>query len=202
MIETIEVAKRDVLGSRAMIKIREKGQIPAILYGHGEANVCLTVSLDTINSLIKHGTKLVTLTGGISETALLRSVQWSSMGDNIIHVDFARVSQTEEVEVVLPIRLHGEVKSGQVRFMTHEILVRCSAMKIPEYLVCEIATLRLGQSLHVSELSLPEGATAVTPGSVVIVQIAAAAGEAAADAAEGTVEPELIRKEKAADAAS
>jgi len=201
MIETIEVAKRDVLGSRAMIKIREKGNIPAILYGHGQENVCLTVSLDTVNSLIKHGTKLVTLTGGISDTALLRSVQWSTLGDQIIHVDFARVSQTEDVEVVLPIRLHGEVKVGQIRFMTHEIVVRCSAMKIPEYLVCEIAALRLGQSLHVSELLLPDGAIAVTPGSVVIVQIAAAAGEAA-EAAEGTIEPELIRKEKAADAAS
>ena len=130
MIETIEVAKRDVLGSRAMIKIREQGLIPAILYGHGQENVCLTVSLDTVNSLIKHGTKLVTLTGCVVDTALLRSVQWGSMGDRIIHVDFARVSQTEEVEVVLPIRLHGEVNSGQLRFMTHEILVRCSAMKM------------------------------------------------------------------------
>ena len=201
MIETIEVAKRDVLGSRAMIKIREKGLIPAILYGHGEENVCLTVSLDTVNSLIKHGTKLVTLTGGVADTALLRSVQWSSMGDHIIHVDFARVSQTEDVEVVLPIRLHGEVTSGQLRFATHEILVRCSAMNIPEYLVCEIGGLKIGQSIHVSELKLPEGAAAVTPGSVVIVQVAAASGEAATDT-DAAAEPELIRKEKAADAAS
>jgi len=203
MIESIEVAKRDVLGSRAMIKIREKGLIPAILYGHGQENVCLTVSLDTVNSLIKHGTKLVTLTGDVSDTALLRSVQWSSMGDHIIHVDFARVSQTEDVEVVLPIRLHGETTAGgQLRFVTHEIQVRCSAMKIPEYLLCEIGSLRVGQSIHVSELTLPEGAEALTPGSVVIVQMAAVAGEAAADGTASTAEPELIRKEKAAEAAS
>jgi len=203
MIETIEVVKRDVLGSRAMIKIREKGHIPAILYGHGEANVCLTVSLDTVNGLIKHGTKLVNLTGGASETALLRSVQWSSMGDQVIHVDFARVSQSEDVEVVLPIRLHGEISGGgQLRFMSHEISIRCSAMKIPEYLVCEIGALRVGQSIHVSALTLPEGAVAVTPGSVVIVQVAAVAGEAAADGSDSSVEPELIRKEKAAESAS
>jgi large subunit ribosomal protein L25 len=152
--------------------------------------------------LIKHGTKLVTLTGGVSDTALLRSVQWSSMGDQIIHVDFARVSQTEDVEVVLPIRLHGEITSGQLRFASHEIVIRCSAMKIPEYLVCEIGSLKIGQSIHVSELKLPEGATAVTQGSVVIVQVVAAAGETAADGADAVAEPELIRKEKAADAAS
>ena len=203
MIESIEVAKRDVLGSRAMIKIRKKGLIPAILYGHGQENVCLTVSLDTVNSLIKHGTKLVTLTGEVADTALLRSVQWSNMGDRIIHVDFARVSQTEDVEVLLPIRLHGEtIAGGQLRFVTHEILIRCSAMKIPEYLLCEIGSLRLGQSIHVSELMLPEGAVAVTPGAVVIVQVAAAAGEAAGDGTDNSAEPELIRKEKAAEAAS
>lgn len=205
MIETIEVAKRDVLGSRAMIKIRERGLIPAILYGHGEENVCLTLPLETVNNLIKHGTKLVSLTGGVVDTALLRSVQWSSMGDRVIHVDFARVSQTETVEVTLPIHLHGEAPgaqsaAGQLRFVTHEIVVRCPAASIPEYLVCEIGSLQLGQSIHVNELKLPEGASPVTPGSIVIVQVAVASGEAAPADTSGQVEPELIRKEKSAEA--
>jgi len=205
MIETIAVAKRDVLGSRAMIKIREKGLIPAILYGHGEENVCLTVSLDTVNSLIKHGTKLVSLTGDVVDTALLRSVQWSSLGDRVIHVDFARVSQTEDVEVTIPIHLHGEAPgalsaAGQLRFVTHEITIRCPAAKIPEYLVCEVGALQLGQSIHVSELKLPEGASPVTPGAIVIAQVAVAAGEAGTDALGIQIEPELIRKEKPAEA--
>lgn len=205
MIETIEVAKRDVLGSRAMIKIRERGLIPAILYGHGEENVCLTLPLETVNNLIKHGTKLVSLTGGVVDTALLRSVQWSSMGDRVIHVDFARVSQTETVEVTLPIHLHGEAPgaqsaAGQLRFVTHEIVVRCPAASIPEYLVCEIGSLQLGQSIHVSELKLPEGASPVTPGSIVIVQVAVASGEAAPTDTSAPAEPELIRKEKSAEA--
>jgi large subunit ribosomal protein L25 len=205
MIETITVKNREAKGSRAMIKIRESGSIPAILYGHGEENVCLTVSLDTVNGLIKHGTKLVNLTGDINDTALLRAVQWSSMGDHIIHVDFARVSQTETVEVSIPIHLHGEApgaltSAGQLRFATHEITIRCPAASIPEYLVCEIGGLQLGQSIHVNELPLPAGATAVTPGSVVIVQVASQGG-AAADAGLATsIEPELIRKDKQAEA--
>ncbi len=207
MIETIEVAKRDVLGSRAMIKIREKGLVPAILYGHGEENVCLTLPLDTVNNLLKHGTKLVSLTGAVVDTALLRSVQWSSMGDHVIHVDFARVSQTEDVEVTMPIRLHGEAPgantaAGQLRFVTHEIVIRCPARSIPEYLVCEIGSLQLGQSIHVSELTLPAGATAITPGAMVIVQVISQSTDADADTAATGAEPELIRKEKAADAAT
>jgi large subunit ribosomal protein L25 len=205
MIETIEVAKRDVLGSRAMIKIREKGLIPAILYGHGQENVCLTVSLDAVNNLIKHGTKLVSLSGDIVDTALLRAVQWSSMGDHVIHVDFARVSQTEDVEVTIPIHLHGEAPgalsaAGQLRFMTHEIVIKCPAALIPEYLVCEIGALQLGQSIHVSDLTLPPGATTITPASIVIAQVAVAAGDAAAAALASQIEPELIRKDKPAEA--
>jgi large subunit ribosomal protein L25 len=90
--------------------------------------------------------------------------------------------------------------AGQLRFVTHEITIRCPAAKIPEYVTCEIGSLQLGQSVHVSDLSLPEGAVAVTPGSIVVAQVAVATG---ADAPEATLtagEPVLIRKEKAADA--
>ena len=205
MIETIEVKKRDTKGSRAMIKIRQSGSIPAILYGHGEENVCLTVSLDTVNKLIKHGTKLVKLRGEITETALLRSVQWSSMGDYIIHVDFARVSQTETVVVTVPVHLHGEAPgamsaAGQLRFVSHEISIRCPAVKIPEYITCEIGQLQLGQAVHVNELKLPEGVEAVTPGSIVVAQVVVAAGADTETTLPTSAEPELIRKEKATEA--
>jgi len=205
MIETIEVKKRDTKGSRAMVKIRESGAIPAILYGHGEENVCLSVSLDTINNLIKHGTKLVNLRGDITDTALLRAVQWSSMGDYIIHVDFARVSQTETVVVTVPVHLHGEAPgamsaAGQLRFVSHELSVRCPASKIPEFITCEIGHLQLGQAVHVNELKLPEGVVPVTPGSIVVAQVVAAAGADVEPSVPTAAEPELIRKEKATEA--
>jgi large subunit ribosomal protein L25 len=205
MIETIEVKKRDAKGSRAMIKIRQSGSIPAILYGHGEENICLSVSLDTVNNLIKHGTKLVNLRGDISDTALLRSVQWSSMGDYIIHVDFARVSQTETVVVTVPVHLHGEApgamsSAGQLRFVAHEISIRCPAVKIPEFVTCDISHLQLGQAVHVNELKLPEGVSPVTPGGMVVAQVAVAAGTDVEASMPTSAEPELIRKEKPTEA--
>ena len=57
MIETIEVKNRDVLGSWKVRKLRAAGQIPAILYGHGEANIPLSVSRETVAKLLKHGSK-------------------------------------------------------------------------------------------------------------------------------------------------
>ena len=129
------------------------------------------------------------------------------MGDHIIHVDFARVSQSETVDVPVPIHLHGEApgalsSAGQLRFVTHEIQIRCPAASIPEFLVCDIGSLQLGQSIHVSELKLPEGATAITPGGVVIVQVASQSAVTYEVAAVTGAEPELIRKEKPAEAGS
>ncbi len=202
MIETIEVQKRDDLGSWKMRKLRASGFIPAVLYGHGEANVCLSVKVESVLTLVRHGSKLVSLTGAISDTALLREVQWDSMGSEIVHLDFARVSQTELVEVSLPIHIHGEapgaIGSGQLRFVTHEVTIRCPAASLPEFLTVDIGQLQLGHSIHVNEMKLPEGATPVTPGSVVIVQVVAQA-QSADDAAAAVAEPELIRKEKAAE---
>jgi large subunit ribosomal protein L25 len=200
MIETIQVKKRDVVGSWNVRKLRATGQIPANLYGHGEANLNLSVATETVNKLLKHGTKLVSLTGDVTDTALLREVQWDSLGSYVVHLDFTRVSQTELVEISLPVHLHGEapgaVGSGQLRFVTHEVTIRCPAASLPEFLTVEIGQLQLGQAIHVNEMKLPEGASAVTPGSVVIVQVVAAAGEADDAAAAAVVEPELIRKEK------
>lgn len=175
MIESIEVQKRDVIGSWNVRKLRAGGLVPCILYGHGEDNVCLSVRIETVLSLVRHGTKLVSLTGAVTDTALLREVQWDSMGSEIVHLDFARVSQSELVEVSLPIHLHGEapgaVGAGQLRFVTHDITIKCPAASIPEFLTVDISSLMLGKSIHVSEMKLPEGATAVTPGSVVIAQV-------------------------------
>lgn len=177
MIETIEVQKREVLGSWKVRKLRAEGLVPAILYGHGEANICLSVKIESVLSLVRHGSKLVSLTGAITDTALLRDVQWDSMGSEIVHLDFARVSQTELVEVSLPIHLHGEapgaVGAGQLRFLTHEVTIKCPALSIPEFLTVDISQLLLGKSIHVNEMKLPEGASAVTPGSVVVVQVVA-----------------------------
>ncbi len=203
MIETLEVVKREAQGSWNVGKLRATGYVPAILYGHGEENVCLSIRKEAVAALIKHGSKLVSLTGSIKDTALLREVQWDTFGSHVIHLDLARVSQSETVEVTLPVQLHGEIAAaggGQLRFATHEITIRCPAASIPDHLTVEIAGLQLGAAIHVSEVKLPAGATPVTLGSVVVVQVVAPAGSSD-DAAAVAVEPELIRKEKA-DAAA
>ncbi len=198
--ETLKVKTRDGLGSNASRKLRQTGHVPANLYGHGEANLNLAVSADELGNIIKHGTKLVALTGAINDTAILREVQWDTFGVDILHVDFTRVSQAESVEVTLPVHLHGEApgssEGGMLVFAAHELTIRCPAGSIPEHLEVNISKLHVGDSIHANEVELPSGAEMVTPDLQVVVQINKASGDDALDAAEESVEPELIRKAK------
>ncbi len=202
MIETIEVKSREAVGTSRVRKLRASGLVPAVLYGHGQENVNLAIAKEAVNTVIRHGSKMLALTGDIQDTALLREVQWDAYGVEILHVDLARVSKDEAVEITLPVELHGEApglsEGGQLKFTTHELTIRCPAGSIPEHLVVSIASLHLGQSVHANEVPLPEGASMITPSSVVVVQIAQPTA-AAEETAAGATEPELIRKEKASD---
>ncbi len=202
MIETIEVKTRQAVGSSRVSKLRAQGLIPAVLYGHGQENMNLAIAKESVASVIKHGTKLLALTGDVQDTALLREVQWDAFGISVLHVDLARVSKDEAVEVTLPVELHGEApglsEGGQLKFTTHELTIRCPAGSIPEHIVISLSNLHLGQSVHANEVQLPAGASMVTPGSVVVVQIALPVAVGEETAATGS-EPELIRKEKPED---
>lgn len=198
--ETLEVKKREGVGSSASKKLRQNGDVPANLYGHGEANVNLAVKADAINNIIKHGAKLVSLTGDIKDTAILREVQWDAFGVEVLHVDFTRVSQAEKVEVTIPVHLHGEApgssEGGMMVFTAHELTINCAASQIPEFLEVNISNLHIGDSIHANEVELPGGAEMVTPDNQVVVQINKPSGAAEDEEGAESVEPELIGKDK------
>jgi large subunit ribosomal protein L25 len=188
-----------------MRRLRQKGLIPAILYGHGEANVNLAVSADELFGIIKHGGKLLTLRGEVADSALLRAVQWDTFGKEVLHVDLMRVSATELVDTTVTIELRGTAvgisEGGVIQFITHEIDIECPAASIPEKIQVTINDLHLGSAIHASEVALPPGAKLVTNGDVVIAQCVApkVEEEVTAPLVEGAVEPELIKKEKPAE---
>ena len=199
--EALQVQKREGTGSLAARKLRRGGRVPAILYGHGEENVNLSVRSDELGRVIQHGTRVLSLTGDISETVLLREVQWDAFGVDVLHVDLTRVSQSEAVEVTLPIELHGEApgssEGGVLGWVLHEISIMCPANQIPDHIQVNIGDLHMGQSILAGDVSLPEGASVVTGESEVVVHITKPAAADAGDEGDGSeAEPELIRKEK------
>jgi large subunit ribosomal protein L25 len=207
MSDTLVVKKRELVGTSHTRRLRKTGIVPVNLYGHGEANASLSVPVEQIKAVIKHGGKLVKLSGDVTETALLREVQWDTYSKDIIHIDLIRVSEKELVETTVAIELKGTApglgEGGVLQFVLHELHIECPAFAIPEKLYANVNDLHLGKAIHASDIALPEGAKLTSDPQLVVVScIAPQKDEEEAGGAEGTVEPELIRKEKGEEEAA
>ena len=160
--ETLNVEKREQTGSLRMKRLRQSGQIPAVLYGHGEETVMLAVSEKELNRAINRGSYIVELEGATKESALIKDVQWDAFGSRVLHIDLSRVDKSEKVEVTLPIVLKGDPagtkEGGMVNFTQHSITINCPVTLIPDKIEFNVSTLALNQIFHVSDVPLPEGA--------------------------------------------
>jgi len=202
-LEELKVSRRTETGKRRMRRMRAAGSVPAVLYGHGEETVVLSVPTEQLNAAIRHGSQLVDLTGELSESALISEIQWDTYGGDVLHVDLTRVSKTEQVDVTVPLELRGAApgtrEGGVVTQPLHEIEIKCPAIAIPDHIEVNINHLELNDVIHASDLALPEGATLLIPADQVVAQCitpTAAPEEEEAAPAEGA-EPEIIgRKEE------
>ncbi len=198
MAEELKVEIRKTLGKRNTRRLRKTGVVPAVLYGHGEETLSLSVPGSQLGVLVNQGSRLVALTGAIDESAFIRTVQWNTWGTEVLHVDFTRVSADEKVTVVVAIELRGEApgvrEGGVVEHLLHEIEIECPAMGIPEKLEVNINHLGLDESIKVAELQLPEGATASADPATIITQCIMPMEELEEEegAVAGEGEPEVI----------
>src|SRR5947208_3756520 len=108
----ITIKPRAALGSRANKRLRDSGFVPGVIYGHKEAVVPVTIPKKEVTNHLNHGAHLFDLAlDGKSEKVLVKEVQYDHLGIEVIHVDFARVSLDERVEVTVPVELKGEPKN-------------------------------------------------------------------------------------------
>ena len=198
---TLTVKMRDGHGKRVNRRLRGSGQVPAVLYGHKQEAKSLTLSAEELNAAVRHGNRFVALSGAVSENAFIKDVQWNTWGTDILHVDFARVSEHEKVHVAVAVELRGEAPGikdgGVVKHALHTIDLECEAASVPEKISVSINHLEFGKVLHVSDLELPAGAKALTDASTPVVSCLApveVSEEAATTADEG--EPEVIGRKK------
>lgn len=194
-------------GTHVARRLRKNGKIPAVLYGHKEATVPLSLSRDELYKAVRHGVRLVDVKQGDKmEKALIREVQWDPLGHDILHVDFARVSMDERIEVDVRVELRGTcpgvTAGGVLNQPLHTLKIECLAIAIPESIRVNIAALQIDQAIHVKELTLPEGVQVLNDPEAIVVQCAqkvveeaAAPGIPGAPSAEAA-EPELIGRKK------
>jgi large subunit ribosomal protein L25 len=84
MAETLNVKERDKGGKRDSRRLRRAGSIPAVLYGHGEANKNLAVVADEMAAVVRHGGRVVDLAGAVQEKAFIRALQWDTYGTHVL----------------------------------------------------------------------------------------------------------------------
>jgi large subunit ribosomal protein L25 len=203
MSELLHVEKRTAVGKRNNVRLRRQGRLPAVLYGHGEEVVNLTLAADEFEASLRHGAKVVDLDGDASGKALLQDVQWDTFFQQVLHVDLLRVRAGERVTVDVPVELRGEARGaragGVIEQMIHSVEIEVALDVIPDKLHLNINQLDIDGQLTAKDIEdLPEGATILSDEDAVIVHcVMPMAEEEEAPAEEAAVaEPEVIGKGK------
>jgi len=197
MAEVLNVKVRDLRGKRNARRMRRAGNVPAVLYGHGEAVVSLVVPTDQVKAAIRHGARVVELQGDVKETAFVRELQWDTFGMEVLHLDLTRVSADDRVQVEVHIELRGEApgtrEGGVVTHLLHQVEVECPVTAIPEKILVSIRELKLGDVISAGDIELPQGVTLTsTPDAVVVQCLLPLEQEEPEAAVAGALEPEVI----------
>jgi len=197
---------REKLGTRTTRRLRAAGKLPAVIYGHKEKNVSVSVPAKHFNDSLAKGAHVFELgMGSLKENVLVKDVQFDHLGKDIIHVDFARVDLNERVTVNVSIELKGTSKAekagGVLTQTLNEVEIECVVTEIPGEIVYDISSLELDKPIHVSDLKLQPGAVMVTDGELIVgvVRLITDEETPADEVAEN--EPEVIKKERAAEEA-
>ncbi len=200
--EVLNVEVRSQRGKRESRRMRHEGKIPAILYGHGQESISLTLSHDQFAVALRHHSRLVDLKGGVNESALIREMQWDTFGTEVLHVDFARVSADERIEVQVSVELRGEAPGlkdgGVIQHLLHEVTIECLAISIPETIQVRINKLNKGDEITAAQLVLPEGVKLLSDPEDVVVQCVEPVEEEETELGGEGAEPEVIGR-KAGD---
>jgi large subunit ribosomal protein L25 len=195
----LKASKRGELGTRKVKSLRVKGEIPGIIYGHGEATVPVTLTRHDVDVVLKHGDRLLELdVDGQTQNVLIKDVQYDHLGVKILHVDLARVSLDERVEVVVPVVLRGTPagasEGGVLTQVLSQAKIECLVTAIPDDLRVSVAEMKVGDVMNLGKVPLPEGAKLLDNPETIICTVSVIT-EAEVAPAEGEVavaEPEVI----------
>src|SRR5438105_5222508 len=203
----VDAKPRAELGSRANKRLRGKGLVPGVVYGHKEAVIPVTLPKKELVNHLHRGAHLFDLSlDGKSEKVLVKEVQYDHLGLELIHVDFARVSLDEKVEVTVPLELKGEPKGeaegGVLQQIISELEIECIVTDIPEIIRHNVSEMALDDVLHIKELQLPSGVRCLQDGELIVATVKEVLEEAAAPVVEeGPAEPEVIGRKPEEEAA-
>jgi large subunit ribosomal protein L25 len=206
---------RELSGKGVARSLRASGRVPAVIYGHGREPQALSIDTRELEKLLSHisaeSTVIDLSVDGKSARTLIREIQRHPFKRQILHVDFQELVAGEKVTVRVPIVLMGvpvgvRMDGGILDQTMRELEVEVDPSDIPNHVEVDVSELHIGQSVHVGDIKLPEGVELAgdEEASVCVVSAPRAAIEeaAAAEGAEASAEPEVIRQKKDEDEGS
>ncbi len=207
----IEAERREKVGTTYARRLRKAGRLPAVIYGHKKDPVAVSVDEKQMLIILHQGAHVLDMdmVGGATETVLVKDLQFGFLGDNVVHIDFARVDLEEEVTVQVNIvfvgQPHAAAQAGSI--LGHDqtsLEVICRVNAIPEEIKADLALMGEGTLLTVGDLTLPPGVRAAAEPDTPVSHITfvkkeeEAVGEEVEVVADGE-EPEVITEAKPED---
>ena len=197
---TLSAETRERAGKGAARLLRRQGRVPAVVYGNKEEPLAIHLEEKLLVRALSSGHFMNSVVmidaGGATTRTLPKDVQFDPVSDRPLHVDFLRISEHAKVNVAVPIRFVDEERSpglkrgGVLNAVRHDLELVCDAAEIPEQVEVSLAGMDIGDSLHISQVTLPPGTeSAITDRDFTVATIVAPSGvkseaaEAAAAAA-------------------
>ena len=161
-------------GSGASRRLRVTGQAPGIVYGGADKPQTIEVDHNALIHALKneafHSSILTMTLGDTTQRVLLRDVQMHPFRHEVLHVDFQRVDENRKIHMKVPLHfVNGDESPAAttdaiISHVLTELDVSCLPKDLPAFIEVDLSTLAVGQSIHVADLTLPAGVTAVTRG--------------------------------------
>ena len=167
----LKAQTRERVGKGSSRELRRNGLIPAVIYGDKQAPISIALNTNEVTKRIHAGGFMTTVAtidiDGQKVSVLPKDYQLDPVRDFTMHVDFIRVSADSKVTVEVPVHFVNQDKcpaikvGGVLNIVRHEVELHCPANAIPEFLTVDLAGHKIGDSLHISHVTLPAGCTPV-----------------------------------------
>ena len=214
----LQASPRSTKTKSELNKLRSEGLVPGILYGDIEKNISLSVKKSSLDHFLKttnFKSKVIKITiDGKEFEVLPRDIEFDTLTNQPIHVDFQKLSANTKVVVWIPVRFLNEetcpgLKMGGVlNIVRRKVELSCPADKIPSELIVDLASREIGESIHISAIKLPDGVlptikdrdfTIATVAAPTVVKEPEPAAEAAATETDANTEAEPAEGDKATE---
>ena len=207
-ITVISANQRDRVGKGSARAARRAGMVPAVIYGNKQPALGIELEARVIRKIIHEPgifSRLLKISvGGEEITVLTRDIQFHPVSDEALHFDFLRVSEKSTISVAIGVEFINDDKcpglriGGNLNVVRHEVELNCPANNIPEKITVDLEGIKVGDSIHISAIELPEGVTpTITDRDFTVATLQSPGGgvknedeedEAAAEDAEGSEE--------------